>query len=103
MKSVRAANRVKHDTLPPDDIPGIVTTLGRLGAGAVITEEGISHLFRRHGDSVKRAVERGELPPPTRLFGQPTWTVGTLLRHLEHRLEEAAKEAETLRNRIKSL
>ena len=79
-------NRVKRDTRALEDIPGIVTALGRLGAGAVITEEGISHLFGRHGDSVKRAVERRELPPPVKLFGQPTWTVGVVLRHLEQRL-----------------
>ena len=91
------------DTIAPDDLPGIISLLGDLGAGTVITEEGVGRLFNRHGDSVKRAVERDELPPPVKLFGQPTWTVGTLLRHLENRLEEAAKEAEKTRIRIKAI
>ena len=103
MEAKGPADRVKHDTLPSEDIPGIITALGKLGTGTVITEEGICHLFSRHGDSVKRAVERRELPPPVRLFGQPVWTVGTLLRHLEHRLKEAAKKAESLHKHIKSI
>ncbi len=51
-------------------------------------------LFDRKTDSVRRAVEHGDLPPPVRLFGQNTWTAGVLVRHLEARLEQAAQEAE---------
>ena len=58
---------VDLDTLATVDLPGIISLLGDLGVGTVITEEGVGRLFNRHGDSVKRAVERSELPPP----GQP--------------------------------
>ena len=57
-------------------------------------EQGLGALFGRHESSVKRAVERGELPPPVRLFGQNAWTAGVLVRHLESRLEQAAREAD---------
>ena len=75
-------------------LPGVISALGELGSGAVITEQGLCALFGRHGSSVKRAVERGELPPPIRLFGQNSWTAGVLIRHFEHRLSEAADKAE---------
>ena len=49
--------------------PGIIATLAALHPSAIVTEEGIAHLFSRHVVSVKRAVDRGELPPPCQLFG----------------------------------
>ena len=84
-------------------LPGIIAALGELGSGAVITEEGVAHLFNRHEASVKRAVQRGELPPPCRLFGSNTWTAGAVIGHIEKRLEEAAREAENEAKRIVNL
>ena len=80
--------------------PGIVAKLGQLKEGAVVAENGIAHLFDRHVTSVKRAIKRGELPPPCRLFGQNVWTVGALLRHFESRLVQAKKEAEDASRRL---
>lgn len=73
------------------DLPGIIPVLGELGHGAVIMEEGIAPLFDRHFVSVKRAVQRGELPPPTRLFGRKAWTVRSIISHIEGRLENEGK------------
>ena len=42
-------------------LPGVIAELGKLGAGAVVTEEGVAQLFNRCTVSVKRAVIRGEL------------------------------------------
>lgn len=84
-------------------LPGIIALLGELGPGAILFEEGLARLFDRHPVSIKRAVERGELPPPVKLLGQPAWTAGALVRHIEGRLEEAAKEAERLAQRIAKL
>jgi hypothetical protein len=80
------SSRVTH-------LPGIIAALGDFGPGAVIMEQGLCVLFGRHESSVKRAVERGELPQPVRLFGQKAWTAGVLVKHLETRLEQAAQEA----------
>ncbi len=94
----------ENDTMNEDDIddlPGIITALGE--QDAVITETGLGKLFGRCAVSVKRAVERGELPPPVRLFGQNTWTVGVIRTHLEQRLKSAAKEAEQLQGKIRVL
>jgi len=82
---------------------GIVTALGELPPGAILEEAGLARMFNRHPVSIKRAVERGELPPPVRLFGKPTWTVAVILAHLERRLEGAHREREKDRARIARL
>ena len=87
----------------PGNLPGIIALLGELKPNAVINEEGIASMFSRHVASVKRAVQRGELPPPTRLFGNNTWTVGTLVRHIEQRLEEAKNKADEVNRKIARL
>lgn len=77
-------------------LPGIVQEMGRLGPGAIIFEDGLARLIGKHPISVKRAVARGELPPPARFMGKPCWTAGAIIRHLEAKLEAAAREAAIL-------
>jgi hypothetical protein len=79
---------------------GIIRELGDLPAEAVVSEAGLSKIFDRHRVSIKRAVERGELPPSVRLFGEPVWTVKALREHLSKRLDVAKKESEQLQNKI---
>ena len=86
-----------------DTMPGVIAILGELETGAVITEEGLGCLFNRHSTSIKRAVRRGELPEPCRLFGQSTWTVGSIIRHIESRLIQAAEEAKSRTRKIAQL
>jgi len=82
------------------DTGGVVRTLGELPAGAILDEKALARAFGRCRRSVQRAVQRGELPPPVRLFGRPSWTVGTILEHVERRLEEARRTAEADARRL---
>lgn len=82
---------------------GVCRELGELPEGAIVTEAALSRIFERHPVSIKRAVERGEFPPPTRLLGKPVWTAGTILRHLEGRLAGARKEKEREKKRLDAL
>ena len=77
---------------------GIVAALGRLGPGAVVSEEALAKMYNRCRATIKRAVIRGELPRPARMMGELVWTAGALVRHLESRLEHEAKEARRLQN-----
>ncbi|MEJ2705289.1 MAG: hypothetical protein P8Z79_22845 [Sedimentisphaerales bacterium] len=79
---------------------GIIRELGDLPAEAVISEQALAKIFDRHRVSIKRAIERGELPPSIRLFGEPVWTVKALRDHLAERLDAARKESEQLQKRI---
>lgn len=82
---------------------GIVRELGDLPPGAIIEEDAVARMFGRHAVSVKRAVERGELPPPVRMFGKPCWTVRVILDHIEARLDAAKREADKDVTRIARL
>jgi len=79
---------------------GIIKEIGELPPGAIVTEGALGRMFDRHDVSVKRAVERGELPPSVRIFGKPCWTAKCILDHIEARLEAAKKEAEEDAERI---
>ena len=85
------------------DEHGVISALGDLSPGSIVTEEGLACLFHRHPVSIKRAVQRGELPPPTRLFGGNAWTAGVLVRHIEARLAQAAREQEEATERTHNL
>ena len=79
---------------------GIVRATGDLPSGAIITEKGLAAILGKHPCSIRRAVDRGELPPPARLMGKPSWTAGVIVRHIEKRLELAAEEADILTNHL---
>jgi hypothetical protein len=78
----------------------IQVDFGALPDGTIISEANLADLFGKHPVSVKRAVERGELPPPTKLMGKPVWTAGSFRRHIEDQLERKAKERAQLEQRI---
>lgn len=81
-------------TTPGEYAGGIIKALGELPSGAIVDEEALARMFNRCTTSVKRAVDRGELPPPVRMFGKPCWTAGAILSHVGARLETAKKNAE---------
>jgi signal transduction histidine kinase len=88
----------------PGDGPGwLVTRLAELPPATLVDEAALAAIFGCHQMSIKRAVTRGELPAPVRMFGRPTWTAGAVLRHADARLEAAEREAERERQRIARL
>ncbi|MFH1740577.1 MAG: hypothetical protein ABIH23_16335 [bacterium] len=84
-------------------LPGIWRELGDLPSGAVVSEEGLAKIFDRHPTSIKRAIERGELPHPTKLLGMPVWTVEKILIHLAGRQDEAEKDAQRTQRKVQEL
>ena len=86
-----------------NQISGIFNLLGDPSDGTVITEKALAQIFSRHIVSIKRAIQRGELPPPTKLLGEQVWTINSIQEHLKKRLEDARKEAEKEIRRIKAL
>ena len=87
----------------PATIPGVIAALGELPSGAILYEQGLAALFSRHPTSIKRAVQRGELPSPVRMFGTNAWTAGALVQHIEKRLEEAANTREQFKKKVRQL
>ena len=89
-----------HNT---DISSGIIRQLGDLPDGAIISEEALARFFGRCQVSIKRAIQRGELPPPVKLLGMPVWTAKKLLNHINNRLEIAQKEKERTRKKFADL
>jgi hypothetical protein len=92
-------NQITED----DKFDGIIRELGSLAEHTVLYESALAAMFHRHKVSIKRAVERGELPPGAKMFGEQAWTVKAIREHITERLAKAAKEAEKLRQRINKL
>ncbi len=97
------ASLAEPETRDQDIAVGIWCHLGELPPGAIVSEAALARIFGKHPVSIKRAVRRGELPPPTRLLGGPVWTVAAILRHLEARLDSARKKAEATAKRLSGL
>lgn len=72
----------------------VITQLGDFSPDTLLTERALSEFFGLCPTSIKRAVERQELPPPTKVCGKPRWTVRSITTHIEKRLEAAKQEAE---------
>jgi hypothetical protein len=79
---------------------GICAVLGALPPGAIVTEEGLATLLKKHPMTIKRAIKRGQLPPPVKFFQGFAWTAGTIIRHLEKRLEQEAIKDERFRRKM---
>ena len=84
-----------------DELQGeLFALIGSLQDGALITEAGLAKMFGRHPVSIKRAVERGELPPPIYLLKRPMFSIGGIRRHLVQRSEEALEEQKRTQNMV---
>jgi hypothetical protein len=89
--------------VPAPALDGVCSELGALPPGALVTEKALAVMLAKCVKSIKRAVARGELPAPVRIMGAPTWTAGAIVRHVEKRLDAAAREAERERARLGQL
>ena len=88
------------DTPESQDLPGVIGALGVLPPGAIVTDEGLARIFKRHRLSILRAARRGEFPQPFRLLGANSWTVGALLAHFEKQQAERQKAREAMLKKI---
>jgi predicted DNA-binding transcriptional regulator AlpA len=75
-----------------------LTTLSALPSKTLLSESQLAQMAGRHVTSIKRAIQRGELPPPVPLLGENVWTVGAIRVHISARLEaERTAAAQTAR------
>lgn len=98
----RSGSKEAKQTKSSDNPDGVILELGVYPPDAVITTSAIARIFKRSPKSIKNAVDRGELPPPMKLFGEHSWTVKSLVIHMECRMEEAKREREEVEARIRA-
>jgi len=93
-------DRLKEDV---ESLDGVITYFGELPSGSIVTKNKLAKVFGRHPGTVERAIARGELPPPAKLFGKWAWTSDSIIKHLENRLAIAKQTQENFQKRITKL
>ena len=95
---------VSHAELQ-EAIPGlhIMAALAALPPHTLIFEHQLAQMFGRHVSSIRRAIQRGELPPSVPLLNDHVWTARVLWEHMSARLEAAGKAAAQTAHRIHNL
>jgi predicted DNA-binding transcriptional regulator AlpA len=58
----------------------------------IVSEQNLAEIFGKHPESIKRAIQRGELPEPVPLFKRRVWTAGAIRRFLDDRLHKAQED-----------
>jgi len=79
---------------------GIITAIGSVPPGTILNEKSLAEAFSRSTMSIKRAVERKEIPPPIKVLGELRWTAGSILSYLERRIEEKRQEQASENKRL---
>ncbi len=82
--------------------PGVYDTLARLPKQALLDEGAMARAFGVNGRTIRRMVNRHELPPPLKRAGRALWFAGRVLDWLEEEASLLAKEADKLRQKIRS-
>ena len=86
----------------PESEDGIIH-LGDLHPATLVSVRALGGIFGRCPTTINRAVDRGELPQPIKLFGGHYWTVGSLTRHFEACLVEAQAEKREFDQKVSRL
>jgi len=80
-----------------------LTALAELPQRAILDERRLAALLGVTRRTVRRMVQRNELPPPVRLAGRSCWLAGKVLGHIEQAADRAARDAEREAARIRAL
>ena len=86
-----------EEAVDTDDLSEGLTLLGE---ETILFQADLARIFGRNDTSIWRAVERGELPPPIKLFGKNAWTPRSIIRHLEDALKSAADKRDRERGEL---
>ena len=79
---------------------GLIDSLARLPEKAILDESRLAAALQVTSRTIRRMVDRLELPPPVQLGGRSIWMVGRVLAHIESALETAEREAAKEHRRI---
>lgn len=74
------------------DLADVITLIGELPPGTLLTKEAVARIFNRDPVSIDRAIKRGELPKPVKLLGSARFTARSIIAHHERRMAEAASD-----------
>lgn len=81
-------------------LDGVYPHLGKLPENTIITEDALARMLGVCARTIRRMVERCELPPPFRNGGRSCWLAGMVVEWLA---ETAKKEIEKSRQTAKRM
>lgn len=77
-----------------------VTVLAELADDVLLDEDGMANAFHVVTRTIRRMVERYELPPPMRLASKNWWRVGNVRGWLNTRAEKGEKAARSYAEKV---
>lgn len=78
----------------PGEQPGIWREFNELGRDTLVSEAAMAQIFAKHLMSIRRAIDKQQLPPPVKLMDARVWRLGTILDFIDARLAAEQKAAE---------
>jgi predicted DNA-binding transcriptional regulator AlpA len=102
--TVEKIEAVETTAAPPPSL-GVIVDLAGMPAKAILNEHALARALGVTQRTIRRMVQRNELPPPIPMAGQAVWFAGRVLEHAETRAERAEKDAgrrHTARERLLS-
>ncbi len=78
----------------PDDGSGLlIDDLARLPEKAIVDEKRLATMLRVTTRTIRRMIDRLELPPPVRMRGRSVWFAGLVLSYIEEKAMQSARAA----------
>lgn len=71
----------------------LIVELALLPPGALLDECAMAEVFAVTKRTIRRMVNKQELPPPISLAGRSTWVAGSVVQHIADRVDEASQRA----------
>ena len=90
-----------QEPTPADSFSEFCANLAKLPADTMLPEEALMKMLNKSRKSIRRSVDRGELPAPVRVMGKRVWTVSSIVQHIQNRLKDKANESRSMRERSK--
>ena len=71
-----------------DRTPGVLSGLGKLQRGDLVSVKGLADIFQCHTETIKRRIEQGQIPRPWDMPCGRYWTAGFLIDYINQCLQD---------------
>jgi len=89
-----SGNTAAAETTPAENRGGLIEGLAGLHPDAMLDEARLASILGVATRTVRRMVERGELPAPFKLARRSTWIAGRIVQHLARAAQRAEHQAD---------
>jgi predicted DNA-binding transcriptional regulator AlpA len=90
--AVQAEPPIEPEQSNAVETTGIILGLAALPEKAILTEAALATAIGVTQRTIRRMVQRNEIPPPVPLAGQAVWFSGNVLNHIQSRMERRSRD-----------